>query len=74
MAKEMAQFNVSKDLKNIVIPTLFVCGKNDPLLKKNMADKFAIPPSKMVILENAGHDIAVEQPDKLSKIISNFIQ
>ena len=74
MAKEMAQFNVSKDLKNIVIPTLFVCGKNDPLLKKNIADKFAIPASKMVILENAGHDIAVEQPDKLSKIISNFIQ
>ena len=73
MAKEMAQFNVSKDLKNIAIPTLFICGKNDPLLKKNMADKYAIPSSKMVILENAGHDIAVEQPDKLSKIISNFI-
>ena len=30
--------------------------------------------SKMVVLENAGHDIAVEQPDKLSKIILNFIQ
>ena len=74
MAKEMAQFNVSKDLKNIAIPTLFICGKNDPLLKKNMADKYAIPSSKMVILENAGHDIAVEQPDKLSKIISIFIK
>ena len=74
MAKEMAQFNVSKDLKNIAIPTLFICGKNDPLLKKHFADNYKIPSSKMVILENAGHDIAVEQPDKLSKIISNFIQ
>ena len=74
MASEMAQFNVSKDLKNIAIPTLFICGKNDPLLKKNTADKHAIPSSKMVVLENAGHDIAVEQPDKLSKIILNFIQ
>lgn len=74
MAKEMAQFNVSKDLKNITIPTLFICGKNDPLLKKNMADKYAIPSSKMVIIENAGHDIAVERPNKLSKIISNFIR
>ena len=74
MASEMAQFNVSKDLKNIAIPTLFICGKNDPLLKKNTADKHSIPSSKMVVLENAGHDIAVEQPDKLSKIILNFIQ
>ena len=39
-----------------------------------MADKYAIPSSKMVIIENAGHDIAVERPNKLSKIISNFIQ
>ncbi len=74
MGKEMAQFNVSKDLKNIVTPTLFICGKNDPLLKKNMADKYAIPSSKMVIIENAAHDVAVDQPDKLAKIISNFIQ
>ena len=74
VAKEMARFNISRDLKNIATPTLFICGKKDPLLKKNMADKYAIPLSNMVVIENAGHDIANERPDKLSKIISNFIQ
>ena len=74
VAKKMARFNISHELKNIATPTLFICGKKDPLLKKNMADKYAIPSSKIVVIENAGHDIAIEQPDKLSKIISNFIQ
>ena len=74
VAKEMARLNISRDLKNIATPTLFICGKKDPLLKKNMADKYAIPSSKMVVIENAGHDIAIEQSNKLSKIISNFIQ
>ena len=74
VAKEMAQFNISHDLKNIATPTLFMCGKKDPLLKKNMADKYLMPLSKMVVIENAGHDIAIEQPAKLSKIIANFIQ
>ena len=74
VAKEMARFNIARDLKNIATPTLFICGKKDPLLKKNMADKYAIPLSNMVVIENAGHDIANERPDKLSKIISNFLQ
>ena len=43
MAKEMAQFNVSKDLKNITIPTLFICGKNDPLLKKKYGRQICNP-------------------------------
>ena len=74
--KSLINFNVSKNLYKIVIPTLLISGDEDilapPKTMKKMHDK--IKNSEFLILKDCGHLINVEKSEELNKIILNFIE
>ncbi len=74
--KSLINFNVSKNLYKIVIPTLLRSGDEDilapPKTMKKMHDK--IKNSEFLILKDCGHLINVEKSEELNKIILNFIE
>ena len=73
-ALSMKKLNIKEDLKKIEIPSLFVCGAKDQLLKKNIEDQKQIDNSAIEILKNAGHDIALHEPKAIGILIKNFLQ
>ena len=56
-------------------PVLIVCGAQDewstPAQHKEMAD--AIPGSELVIIEDAGHFVSVEQPEIFTRLMRRFM-
>ena len=63
-------------IKNIDIPTLLIWGKNDKLVKieiANKAHKF-IKKSKLEIIENEGHALPYKSPEIFSTLAINFIK
>ncbi len=66
----------SRDLLgNIKCPVMIICGAQDewstPAQHKEMAD--AIPGSELVIIENAGHFVSVEQPEEFTQLMRRFM-
>ncbi len=68
--------NIMADLPKVKQPTLLIWGENDtatPVMDaKIMAEK--IPNTKLVILENAGHNSFIDQPHEVIKAITNFLE
>lgn len=62
---------LGKWLHRISVPTLVVWGEHDKLLSRAHADAFksAIPGSRLAIIPNCGHAVALEQPDALVEAI-----
>jgi len=69
-------FDINERAQRISQPTLIVLGKDDPLFPIVLADDYRkkLPNAKMIIYENCGHAILLEQPDRLSRDIREFIQ
>ncbi len=67
--------DLSKDMKDITIPTLIITGEDDkdtPIaFGKRM--NFLIPNSQLLILKNAGHYSFLDQPEEFVKILAKFI-
>ena len=63
--------------KNITVPTLVIWGAQDNMMPPNQAYRYlwAMPNSKVEIqmVENAGHFVELDQPERVSEIIINFI-
>lgn len=74
IALSMKKLNIKEDLKKIGIPSLFVCGAKDKLLKKNIEDHKQIDNSVIQILNNAGHDIALHEPKAIGILINKFVE
>ncbi|OPL11081.1 MAG: hypothetical protein AVO34_03010 [Firmicutes bacterium ML8_F2] len=68
-------FDATEDLPGIALPTLIICGSEDrltpPKYSHFMKDK--MPRSSLEIIPGAGHMAMLEQPDKVSWVISRFI-
>lgn len=62
-------------LKNISVPTLVLCGKEDSLTPPSLSDYLfnAIPGAKLYRIEKAGHLSNLEQPKEFNKLIKEFI-
>ena len=64
------------NLAGIECPSLVVCGAQDqitpPECSREMADR--IPGSKLVVLKDCGHMSTMEQPEKVSAILSDWIK
>jgi len=75
------QVRMSKDydlqdkIKNISIPTLILWGKQDGIVRYNVAEKYAktIPNATLLTMEDAAHCPQLEAPQKVSTAIDNFI-
>jgi len=71
----LARFNVSKDLRNLNLPTLVISGRDDntvPLeVQKQMVER--IPGSKHIIINSAGHAVTVEKPGEFNQCLLSFL-
>ncbi len=68
-------FDCLKEIADIQIPTLVVCGDEDNMtpLKYSHYLHEHIPKSDMEIISGAGHMLMVEKPHEIKAIISKFI-
>lgn len=67
--------DMTSSLKDITIPTLIICGKEDAMTPPNQAEALhiAIKNSVLQIIENAGHLSNLEQSDAFNKHLAGFI-
>jgi 3-oxoadipate enol-lactonase len=64
-----------KELEKVIAPTLILQGRHDllfPLFYAEAVNK-AIPNSKLEVIEQCGHTINLEAPQKLATLIKNFV-
>jgi pimeloyl-ACP methyl ester carboxylesterase len=69
-------WSVINKLNNIVIPTLIIAGENDFLFPPEYQEwmSLRIVGSKLILIENAGHNAHIEKPDIVNKEILDFIK
>jgi 3-oxoadipate enol-lactonase len=62
-------------LKDITIPTLIICGKEDEVTPLNQSEFMneAITESKLQVIDDAGHVSNLEQPIKFNKHLLDFL-
>jgi 3-oxoadipate enol-lactonase len=67
--------DMTASLKDITIPTLIICGKEDSMTPPNQAEALhiAIKNSTLQIIENAGHLSNLEQSDVFNKHLAGFV-
>lgn len=69
------EFDVMDQLEKINNPTLILCGAEDkmapPKLSESLRD--GITGSTFHIVENAGHMVMLEQPDKVANLLKKFL-
>jgi pimeloyl-ACP methyl ester carboxylesterase len=63
-------------LREIKIPTLIVAGSEDALISSTQAETMQreIPHSQLVVVEQCGHMINLEQPVVLSTVVADFLR
>ena len=64
------------DLERVKVPTLVVCGREDPVTP--VADSEAIvariPGARLEIIENCGHLSTIEQPEIVSRVLVDWLR
>jgi 3-oxoadipate enol-lactonase len=73
-AAALSDYDLRPGLPGIKNPTLLIVGTKDATVPGIKAINQAVPGSKVVELEGAGHLSNLEQPDKFSKAIRDFIK
>lgn len=75
LLKSMSELSVPNKAPNIKCNTLIICGENE---KDNINMKSAkqlnkvIQNSKFKVIENAGHEVNIDNPKELANIINDF--
>ena len=75
LCKTMTELDFSEKIAGITCPTLIICGEKDTANKKaamEMAE--LISNSELHIIEKTGHEVNVEAPEKLARVIRSFYQ
>jgi 3-oxoadipate enol-lactonase len=69
------KINVTSRLKEIKIPTLVICGKEDPATPPAMAREIQenIPGAKLSLIAQAAHLANIEQPDAFNHALEGFL-
>jgi 3-oxoadipate enol-lactonase len=73
--RALYDFNLSQDLPNIAVPTWVIAGEEDVLTKPKGMEEIAalVPGAKYRLIAKTGHMIPVEQPDRLTALLSEFL-
>lgn len=68
-------FDIMDRVEEIRVPTLVICGREDRLTPPKYSRFFAnrIPRSRLVVLEETGHYVQLEQPDRVNAEIKSFL-
>lgn len=74
--RKIIEFDMTKELPMISVPTLLVWGKHDVPVPLRIANEIhsLIPDSKLIIMENVGHNAHMENPTLFYGIIKKFIK
>jgi len=73
LTNSMADMDFTSGLDKVKCPVLILCGKKDNVNKKaalKLAEK--LPNAKFSTIENSGHEVNIDNPQMLSKVISEF--
>lgn len=73
--KRVVTFDQTKDLPNIKVPALLIWGKEDSEVPLPIAKEMngLISGSRLIIIENAGHNAHLDQPDLFYGTIKKFV-
>ena len=65
----------SSNLPSIAVPTLIIVGDSDAITPPKMSEAMhkAIPNSKLVLIQGAGHMTPMEQPEQVNRAIADFV-
>jgi len=73
LSKSMMDLDFSEALQEIECPVLLVCGKKDSANKHAAIEMSQqIPCAKLELMESAGHEVNVDAPEKLGKLLDGF--
>ena len=64
------------DLEQVRVPTLLVCGREDPVTPVHDHEAMAarVPGARLEIIENCGHLSTIEQPEIVNRVLKNWLQ
>lgn len=75
LTKSMMCLDFQDSLKVIQCPVLVVCGEKDKAnMQASLQLQSQIPHSDLVIIEHAGHEVNVDQPQRLGKLLHTFMK
>jgi len=62
-------------LGGVTTPTLIVWGRHDRVVPLECGERYAkaLPQARLVVVENAGHFVEMEQPAELARLIGDFL-
>lgn len=73
LSKSMMDLDFSEALQEIECPVLLVCGKKDSANKRAAIEmRRRIPCAKLKLMESAGHEVNVDAPEELGKLLDGF--
>lgn len=73
LSQSMMDMDFTSELKNIRYPVLLLCGKKDRANRKaTVSMSKELVNSKLVYIENAGHEANTDNPQRLAALINGF--
>lgn len=74
LSNDRKGYDLTEQLKYLSIPTLIIHGNDDPLLPKYaLVLHETISGSELVMIENSGHFPFVEQPERFTSAVTDFL-
>lgn len=72
----MARPDPHDDLARVTVPTLVMCGRQDPVtpVPDHEAIAARIPGARLEIIENCGHLSTIEQPDSVNRLLIDWLR
>ena len=63
------------DLAKVAVPTLVMCGREDPVtpVADHRAIAARVPGSRLEFIENCGHLSTIEQPDTVNRVLADWL-
>lgn len=74
MAPFKLKINFIPELHRLTQPVLWIRGENDHLISQRDMEEAVkrTPKGKLIVIENAGHLLPLEQPDEVNKAVEDF--
>jgi pimeloyl-ACP methyl ester carboxylesterase len=74
--KKTVRQDVQKDAAKLEIPTLLVYAANDMAVPLSYGERFheLISDSRLEVVQNAGHFVHLDQPEKVTKLVEDFLK
>jgi len=64
-----------QDLAKVAVPTLVMCGRQDPVtpVADHEAMAARVPGSRLALIEDCGHLSAIEQPQAVTRVLADWL-